>query len=156
MTKPSPGFSVFVLIALSLFCLLSGCQSWSERGAKGLGTLPPAGPNETNFSPYQPAHPYQQLAKGLLGRKLHEGKEGTAAVQVHDFLVGPRQKTDSYSLSAASIFEVRSGTGTMRLGENSQQIGPGTVVPVGASQAFSIENQGELPIAIRVTAVGGQ
>lgn len=140
---------------LVLIMLLVGCKGWSQRGAKGLGTLPSAPPGETNFSPYQPAHPYQQLSKGLLGRKLYSASlEAGGVVEIDDFLVGPHQVTDSYQLDATAIFEVKSGGGLLRLGDKTQNIETGTVISVPAAQRFSIESQSDLPIAIRVEILG--
>lgn len=159
MSKPWVPVRMRVLIVCSLVSLiLSGCKSWSERGAKGVGTLPPASANETNFSPYKPTNPYQQLTKGLLGRKLHAATpaEAGVAVEVHDFLIGPNQKTDPYSLPGNAIFEVKSGSGVLKLGDKGQPIGPGTAVDVPASGPFTIENQTDIPIAIRVVILGSK
>lgn len=156
MTKPGARVSL-LLVILSLASLaVLGCQSWSQRGAKGVGDLPEAGPNETNFSPYQPAQPYQQIVKGLLGRKLHATNEAGVAIEVQDFLVGPEQKSESYSLPAAAIFQVKSGSGVLNLEGKTQKIEAGTVVSVPASAPFTIDNQTETPIAIRATILGSK
>lgn len=125
MTKPWAWFFTRCGFLCSIVGLtLLGCKSWSERGAKGVGTLPQASPNESKFSPYEPAHPYQQIVKGLLGRKLHATTtaEAGAVIEVHDFLVGPKQKTESYTLPAASIFQVKSGTGVLNVENKPQKI----------------------------------
>jgi len=146
-----------LLFFLVLSAFLIGCKGWSQRGAKGVGTLPPASPNETQFSPYQPAHPYQQLTKGLLGRKLYSASlEAGAVVEIHDFLVGPHEVSDSYTLQAAAIFEVKSGSGLLRLGDKPLKIETGTVVPVPGAQPFAIESQTDVPITIRVEILGSK
>jgi mannose-6-phosphate isomerase-like protein (cupin superfamily) len=149
------GQAFFGLLGLSL-CVL-GCTRWSERGAKGVGTLPPASANETRFSPYQPAHAYQQLAKGLLGRRLYTAPPelGTPA-DVHDLLVGPNQRSENYTFEAAAIFEVKSGNGILSLGEKQQRIETGRVLSLPPAQPFSIENQSDIAIAIRVELLGGK
>jgi mannose-6-phosphate isomerase-like protein (cupin superfamily) len=143
------------LLALSV-CVM-GCTRWSERGAKGIGTLPPASPNETRFSPYQPAHPYQQLAKGLLGRRWYSAPPefGTAA-EVHDLLVGPNQRSQNYAFQAAAIFEVKSGSGMLTLVDKRQKFETGSVLSLPPAQPFSIENQSDIPIAIRVELLGSK
>ena len=157
MTDPWTRDYSRVLLLVILCTFLIGCKSWSERGAKGAGILPPASANETKFSAYQPAHPYQQLAKGLLDRKLHTSPlEGGAVVEIHDFLIGPHQGSDSYTLQAAAIFEVKSGSGSLKLGDKPQKIETGTVVSVPAAQPFAIENQTDIPIAIRVSILGSK
>ena len=157
MSKSWNPACLWVLFFLTLNVFLSGCKSFSERGAKGVGTLPPASPNETRFSSYQPAHPYQQLTKGLLGRKLFAAPpDAGAGVEIHDFLVGPRQRSDKYSLPAAAIFQVKSGSGLLSLGEKPQKIEAGTVATVPPAQPFAIENQTDIPIAIRVSILGSK
>jgi len=144
-----------LLSALCCLLLLLGCTQWSQRGAKGVGTLPKPTANETRFSSYQPAHPYQQLAKGLLGRKVFQGTAGTmGSVEVDDLLVGPRQQCDTYAFQSPALFEVRSGAGTLHLGEQSQKIEPGTVVPMPGGRTFTIQNEGDLPLGIRVQVLG--
>lgn len=144
-----------LLCALCCLWLLLGCAQWSQRGAKGIGTLPKPTTNETRFSSYQPTHPYQQLAKGLLGRKVFEGTAGAmGSVEVDDLLVGPRQQCDTYTFKSPALFEVKSGAGTLHLGEQSQKIEPGTVVPIPGGRAFTIQNESDLPIGIRVQVLG--
>jgi hypothetical protein len=134
-----------------------GCKAWSERGAKGLGTLPQAAPNESNFSPYHPARPYQQLAKGLLGRKAYEtAVEAGVVVQVFDLLVGPNQHTESFSFDAPSLLEVKSGSGSLTAGASSRDINGGMVVTLPAGQPFTIANQSALPITLNVEVLGSK
>lgn len=147
--------SLGLVFALCWASLLLGCTQWSQRGVKGVGTLPPAAANETRFSPYQPAHPYQQLAKGLLGRRVFQGTAGTmGTVEVDDLLIGPLQQSEKYILKSSALFEERSGSGTLNIGDESQKIEPGSVVPLPAGTAFTIQNQGEIPIAITVQLLG--
>jgi len=147
-----------LVLALSLSVLFGGCNKWSQRGAKGIGTLPPASPNETKFSSYQPARPYEQLTKGLLGRKVYTRPKEVSDtnVEVEDLLVGPNQRSDNYAFQAAAIFEVKSGTGLLKLGNNSQRIETGSVVSLPPGQQFSVENDSELAIAIRVGLLGSK
>jgi mannose-6-phosphate isomerase-like protein (cupin superfamily) len=149
---------ICVLLAfLGLVSFSLGCKSFSERGAKGVGLLPKAAPGETKFSSYQPAKPYQQLAKGLLGRKLYESPQETgAAVQVHDLLVGPNQHSESYSFPGTTIFEVRMGSGQFKAGDQSQHIEPGKTVTAAAGQPFTIDNETEVPIAMRIHVLGSK
>ena len=155
MVKTVSRGSTCTIIPLALLAFLSGCTQWSQRGAKGIGTLPPAARNETKFSTYQPAHPYVQLTRGLLGRQVFVSRQpAEVAVEINDFLVGPNQRSGSYTLQATAIFEVQAGNGVLAIGEKSQKIEPGTVLSVAAGQPFTIENQSSIPIAIRVEILG--
>lgn len=155
--KWSPCKACVLLASLLLVTFPLGCKRFSERGAKGEGLLPKAVPGEAKFSPYQPAKPYQQLAKGLLGRKLYEAPaEVGMAVQVHDLLVGPKQHSESYAFPGTAIFEVRTGSGQFKMGDKSQPIETGKVLTAPAGQPFTIENQTEIPIAIRIQVLGSK
>jgi len=146
-----------LLALLGLVVFPMGCKSFSERGAKGVGLLPKAAPGESKFSSYQPAKPYQQLAKGLLGRQLYNAPpEMGTAVQVHDLLVGPNQHSESYAFPGTAIFEVRMGSGQFKSGDESQHIQPGKTVTAAAGQPFTINNETDVPIAIRVHVLGSK
>ncbi|HEV2964658.1 MAG TPA: hypothetical protein VG649_22710 [Candidatus Angelobacter sp.] len=152
-----PGSTLLLFVVLIAATSQTGCKSWSERGAKGVGLLPQASPNETQFSSYQPAHPYQQLTTGLLGRKLHATPpEAGMPIEVNDFLVGPNQKTADYTLPSLAIFEIRTGTGQLKVGGQARKIATGMTFEVAAGQPFTIENESEVPIGIRVEILGSK
>lgn len=139
-----------VALCLATFAVW-GCKSFSERGAKGVGLLPKAPAGEQHFSNYQPRNPYSQVVTGLLGRKLYEtpGPRGYR-VEVHDFLVGPKQHTASATLPGSAIGEVRSGEGVLLTAGKRQELQPGITFTVAVGVAFTIENRSEVPIGIRV------
>ena len=128
-----------------------GCKSWSQRGAKGTGLLPKASPNETRFSSYQPKNPYTALASGIATRTLFEAASGKGyQVEVRDLLVGPERHTESVSLPGAAVFEVRSGSGVMKVGGNERELKLGSTFALSEGQAFTIENKSDSPLAMRV------
>jgi hypothetical protein len=143
----------FCRCALSFLLVLSstGCTSWNQRGAKGIGLLPKAAAGEQHFSTYQPANPYVQLGEGIYYRKMYEGS-GPAGlhVEVRDLLVGPGQHTAKVGLPGAAICELNSGGGVLLSGDQSQELHPGATFSLPEGTSFSIENKSDNPISIRV------
>ncbi len=146
------------LVFAGALCLaLSGCKQWSERGAKGRGLIPPPKPEEVKFSSFQPQNPYLQVVPGLLSRALFAADEADGMrVEVRDLLVGPNQTSASTILPGTATCEVRSGSGVLSLGEKRQQfhIGETFVIPDG--QNFTIANESEIPIGIRVHLISAR
>ncbi len=138
------------MVVLLLLLSLVACESWTQRGAKGVGLLPKASAEETNFSQYQPQKPYAQLAPGVLTRTLFEASSGQGyRVEVRDLLVGPRKHTESASLPGTAVFDIRSGTGLIVIGGKLQDLKPGSTFTVPEGNAFTIENKSDEGIAIR-------
>ena len=142
--------AVLSTIACAALTLI-GCKSFSERGAKGIGLLPKPADAGQKLSSYQPNNPYNQLAPGLLSRKLYEtaGPKGTH-LEVNDLLVGPRRHSASATLNGTAVVEVKSGEGLVRLDGKEQKLQLGTTftIPQGASVVF--ENDTEAPLAMQV------
>ncbi len=130
---------------------------WTERGPRGVGLLPKAAPGEKNFSQYQPRQPYSQLNPGIMTRTLFEVATSNGyRVEVRDVLVGPRQRTERVSLPGAAVFEIRSGGGILTVNGKRQELSPGSTLSLSEGQAFSIENNSDAPITIRVYLIIAQ
>jgi len=150
------GHRVARLLASALFLVLVlvGCKSWNERGAKGIGLLPKAAPGEQRFSNYQPTNPFVPLGEGILSHKMYEAPGPNALhIEVRDLLVGPRQHSATVNLPGAAIWDVRSGRGILTAGNQTQQLRGGTTLSLPEGTAFSIENNSDEPISIRVHLV---
>ncbi len=151
----STGLLPLTLMSLPILLLLFACQ----RGARQEKTelLPEAGPNERNFSAYKPANAYAEAGKGLLVRTIleTEGPPGMR-VQVRDFLVAPGQRTDNVSFHGAAVVEVRSGAGSVIVGEKRQELVPGRTFSISEGQSLTLENKTALPIALRVYLFTGR
>jgi hypothetical protein len=147
--------SISVLLSLLfLLTLLTGCKTWTERGAKGIGLLPKAAPGEQHFSSYQPTNPYIQLGEGILYRKMFEAPGPTGVrIEVRDLLVGPRKHTAKVNLPGAAICEVRSGSGVLTSGDQPQQLRPGATFSLPDDAMFSIESNSNDPISIRAQLI---
>jgi mannose-6-phosphate isomerase-like protein (cupin superfamily) len=141
---------VFSCAFLSIVCA-SGCESWFQHGGKGVGTLPQTPVSEANFSKTEPAKPFSKFADGLATRTLFQASDGAGTqVEVRDLLIGPGQKTESTSLPGAAVLEIRSGGGTIQIGEKQQELTSGATLSVPEKAAFTIENKSDVPMTIRV------
>jgi mannose-6-phosphate isomerase-like protein (cupin superfamily) len=138
-------------LVCSFLCLLlaGGCED--DQSPEKTPLLPEAGPNEKNFSPYQAQNPYAEITKGLLARTVFEaaGPPGTR-VEIRDLLVGPGQSTESATMPGAAVFDVRSGSGTIVHGGQTQEFKTGTTFGISEGESFVIQNKAEIPVTIRV------
>lgn len=140
---------VFSSAFLSILCA-SGCESWFQHGGKGVGTLPQTPVSEANFSKTEPAKPFSKLADGLATRTLFQASDGAGTqIEVRDLLIGPGQRTESASLPGAAVFEIRSGDGTIQIGEKQRELTLGVTLSVPEKAAFAIENKSDVPMTIR-------
>jgi hypothetical protein len=129
----------------------SGCKQWTQRGAKGIGLLQKAAPDEKNFSTYQPQNPYSQLASGIMTRTLYEtAARNGLRIEVRDLLVGPKQRTGRVALSGSAVCEVRSGSGVLTVSGKGREFQLGATFALSDSEAFAIENKSEIPVTMRV------
>jgi hypothetical protein len=140
---------VFFCAFLSLICA-TGCESWFQHGGKGMGTLPQTPVSEDKFSKTEPAKPFSKFVDGLATRTLFQTSDETGTqVEVRDLLIGPRQKTESASLPGGAVLEIRSGDGTIQIGEKQQELKPGATLSVPERAAVTIENKSDIPMTIR-------
>jgi hypothetical protein len=140
---------LFPCALLSILCA-SGCDSWFQHGRKGVGALPQTPVSEANFSKTEPAMPFSKFADGLATRTLFQASDGVGTqVEVRDLLIGPRQKTERTSLPGAAVLEIRSGGGTIQIGDRQQELPLGSTLTVPEKAAFTIENKSDLPMTIR-------
>jgi hypothetical protein len=154
MLRSSHRIAAFLAFILLAAWPLVGCKSWNERGAKGIGLLPKAAPGEQHFSKNEPANPFVPLGEGILSRKMYEAPGPNALyIEVRDLLVGPRQHSATVNLPGAAVWDVRSGSGTLTTGDQTQQLRGGTTLSLPEGIAFSIANNADEPISIRAYLV---
>ena len=140
---------LFSCAFLSILCA-SGCESWFQHGRKGIATLPQTSVSEANFSKTEPSMPFSKLAVGLATRTIFRASDGVGTqVEVRDLLTGPQQKTESTSLPGAAVLEIRSGAGTIQIGDKQQELSLGSTLTVPERAAFTIENKSDVPMTVR-------
>ena len=103
-----------------------GCKRWTERGAKGVGLLPPPPAAGLTYSSARANNPYKQYAHGLLTRVSYRtATDKGYRLEVWDLMVGPRASTDSVQRPGGGVLHVRSGAGVLILGDRPQNIALG-------------------------------
>jgi mannose-6-phosphate isomerase-like protein (cupin superfamily) len=128
-----------------------GCKRWTERGAKGVGLLPPPPAAGLTYSSARTDNPHKQYAHGLWTRVLYRtATDRGYRVEVWDLIVGPRASTDSVQLPGAAVLQVRNGAGVLSVDARPQNIALGEVIAVSEGIAFRLENHSDLPLEIRV------
>jgi quercetin dioxygenase-like cupin family protein len=140
---------LFLLLLTAL--VQTACAGVARPTSEGTGPLPGPPPGPVAFSKYEPANPYVQLAQGLLTRTVFQARDGTGLiVEVHDLLVGPRQRTHRASLPGAAVFEIRSGVGAVTANGERREVHAGSTFVIPERAAFAIENAGDDQVAVRV------
>ncbi len=135
-----------------LLTLLVGCRA--EPDLEKTELLPEAGPNETNFSPYQPKNPYAQVSDNLLERQILEvaGPQGTT-IKILDLYVPPTRTAQNVSLPGAAVLDVKNGEGKLVLMGNPMNLSFGTTGSVPQGTVFSVQNTGQSPLIIRARVI---
>lgn len=118
--------------------------------------LPELPAGDKAFSGYQPAKAYADTGNGLLARTIFEAAAAAGArIEVTDWKLAPGKQSTPITLPGAAFIEVRSGSGTLQAGDRTQQLQPGTIIPVSQDQPFTIANSGQFTLTMRVSVVRG-
>jgi mannose-6-phosphate isomerase-like protein (cupin superfamily) len=146
-TRPN---SLPILLSCALV-LISACDQYRERGAKGVGLLPKPADAAQHLSGYEPKHPYSQLAQGLLARTAYQSPSGAQGVRIEvvDFLVGPQQRTASVPSPGALVLEIKSGDGILSVNDRTEKLSTGRTLSLQAGVTLTFENTGETPLAMQ-------
>lgn len=152
-----------VVVGVALI-LCAGCRTVpvSERSGSNSLPLPPPVPQDgTNFSDYEPKHPYLPTGPGVAERSVYTDHDLKGyAVEVREVLVSPAQPDAELVIAGAAVVEVRQGSGTATIGEQGGQkikLSPGTLFTVDQGARLWLTAVGE-PLALRtwIVSVGGK
>ncbi|HTC32885.1 MAG TPA: hypothetical protein VK724_05920 [Bryobacteraceae bacterium] len=119
--------------------------------------LPEIAADDKAFSAYQPTNAYAASANGLLERTVFQADTAPGThIDVRDWKLPPGKQTSAITLPGAAFIEVRSGSGTLMSGAQTQQLPLGAFVSVSQDQSFTITNSGQLVLTMRVYVVTGR
>jgi hypothetical protein len=154
-----------------IVCYPSGSygQSKDEKVEIRNSLLPEAAADAKNLSNYEPIRPYS-VAGSVLTRTVFQANApggstanalggspanapGAYHVEVLDWAIPARRETGTTALPGAAFFEVRSGSGTLVLGQQQQKLGPGATFSASQGQPFEIKNGGEGLLHLRIYIV---
>jgi hypothetical protein len=149
------GFTYFTLIAA--FSAVGSQMACGGPGGGATGPLPPPPPPEQmRVSDYQPQKAFVQVSPGLATRSVfvvEPTDKDPYHVDVQDILVAPGKEAVSVPLQGAATIEVRTGSGTASIGQNSQELATGSTFPVAEGEALKIAARGDGPITLRAYVV---
>ena len=153
MFGPTLRLPFFLGPALALSMGVPGCAS---RGpANAVGTLQGSA-TAADLSPYEPRNPMAQVVPGMVGRTIGQAATSGYRVEAREFIVGPGPRRVDVALTAAGVFEVTSGSGTVTTGNLRRDLAAGTTFATPDDQTVSIENPASVPLHLRVYVFVGQ
>jgi len=145
------------LLAVAL--VVVGCDVVSDMtgGDETVPPLPAPDPDQVSFSSYQPERPYAEFAPGVLTRSRYETESGAGyRVEIWDMLLGPRQESATISLPGGAILTTRSGQPAITIDGKAMIAVAGTALSVAEGQSFTITNESDDPVSLRVYLFGAQ
>lgn len=147
----SPKFSS-ILLALLVLPIYSGCHYFSKDNEKpGREPAPPPPQGKATYADLKPDNAFVELAPGVLTRTWFEADSGNGyRVEVRELLIATKQSNPDLKLPGAAICEVRSGSGTLEVGGQTQELGNGSTFAVAEGEPLKVASKGEYPIALRV------
>jgi hypothetical protein len=100
---------------------------------------------------------FRELADGVLFRSVQSAAPAGAPYEVEmwEILVAKGRIADlGDRLPGGAILEVFAGTGSLRVGDNKREVGPGAIIRVDERTPLTFDNsQGEAPLEFRATLI---
>jgi len=119
--------------------------------------LPEIAADDKAFSAYQPANAFAATGNGIIARTVFQADAALGThIDVLDWKLPPGKQTSATTLPGAAFIEVRSGSGTLQAGAQNQDLPLGAIVSVSQDQSFTITNNGQLMLTMRVYVVTGR
>lgn len=141
---------VFVVLSLAAFS-----AAWAQDQEPGMGELPPPSPDLPIFVGKPAPHPLEAVAgQAVAARVLFEGPgPDNTRITIREMLIGPGAEASLDPLPGPALIDPRSGAGTLRTSEGSQQLE--IAAPVSVAQGASIQfiNDGGDPLLLRLYVV---
>jgi hypothetical protein len=144
---------------LLLVLLVVSTAAWfayryaNRRAFLASGPLPsPSG--QVTFAGSTPEHSFHLKEGNVLARIVFEmAAPSNSHIQVRDVMLPPNAKSKLPALPGPALVEVYSGEGTMSVGEKAEKgdgLTAGNMRSVPAGQMLAFENQGALPLVLRL------
>jgi hypothetical protein len=148
----------FFLLVLVLLVVVTaawlGYRYANRRAFLASGPLPPPPSGQVTFAGSTPEHSFHLEEGNVLARVVFEtAAPSNSHVQVRDVILPPNAKSKLAALPGPALVEVYSGDGTMALGEKaekSDRLTGGNMRSVPAGQVLAFDNQGALPLVLRL------
>ena len=147
----------FFLLLLFLVVVVTGWLGYryaNRRAFLSGGPLPPPPSGQVAFAGSTPEHSFHLEEGNVLARTVFEAAApSNSHIQIRDVMLPPNAKSKLAALPGPALVEVYSGDGTMALGEKaerSDRLTAGNMRSVPAGQVLAFDNQGALPLVLRL------
>jgi hypothetical protein len=128
------------------------CRPATDDGIEPAENVPPLAPVQAQATPsaYQPQAALARTESGSLARTLFGAEGSGIRVEVREILVGPKQRSTAARSAGAAIGEVRSGRGVLNVDGKVQNLQMGSMLSLADGQSYTLENQSDVPLVIRL------
>lgn len=150
-----PGSALLLCVTLIFLAASCGRRPPDQRVDLKAQPLPEIPPNDKAFSAYQPAKPYAATDIGVLTRTVFQTDAPSGSrIEVTDWRLPAGKLTTPISLPGAAFIEVRSGTGTVQVGDTKQEVALGSIISASQGLTFTVAafNQSELNLRLYVVS----
>ena len=145
-------FSYLGVVALSL----AVCSvAWGQDQGPGMGDLPPPSPDLPIFAGQPGTHPFEPMSgQAAASRVLFEGAgPDNTQIVIREMLIGPGADVRLDALPGPALVDPRSGAGTLRAGDRSEQLQISTAISVEPGVPIEITNHGDNSLMLRLYIV---
>jgi len=147
-------FLLVLLVILVVTTAWFGYRYANRRAFLASGPLPPPPSGPVTFAGSTPEHSFHLEKGNVLARIVFEAAApSNSHVQVRDVILPPNAKSKLAALLGPALVEVFSGDGTMALGEKAEigdRLTAGNMRSIPAGQLLAFDNQGALPLVLRL------
>jgi hypothetical protein len=138
------------VVALSL----AACSAaWGQDQEPGMAELPP--PDLPIFAGQPATHPFEAMSgQAAASRVLFEGAgPDNTQIVIREMLIGPGADVRLDALPGLALVDPRSGVGTLRAGDRSEQLQIGTAISVKPGIPIELTNDGDDSLMLRLYIV---
>jgi hypothetical protein len=140
------------VVALSL----AVCSAaWGQDQEPGMAELPPPSPDLPIFAGQPATHPFTAISgQAAASRVLFEGAgPNNTQIVIREMLIGPGADVRLDALRGPALVDPRSGAGTLRAGDRSEQLQISTAISVEPGIPIEIKNDGDNSLMLRLYIV---
>lgn len=140
------------LLALSLAAF---SVAWAQDQGPGMGELPPPSSDLPIFAAQPATHPFEAApGQPAAMRVLFEGAgPDNTQIIIREMLIGPGADVRLDALPGSALIDPRSGSGTLRAGERTEQLEIATAVSVEPGVPIQLTNDGDNSLLLRLYIV---
>jgi hypothetical protein len=119
-----------------------------------MGELPPPSPDLPIFAGQPATHPFEPMSGPTASRVLFEGAgPDNTQIVIREMLIGPGADVRLDALPGPALVDPRSGVGTLRAGDRSEQLQIAKAISVKPGIPIELTNDGDDSLMLRLYIV---